>query len=464
MPSLRSFLLLAATALLSTSATSATALPHDHHDHEHTVNKRLPGTWYHPEDHPAYKLFRRDAAQTDGVVYAAVGTPEWSAGYPPAKPDPNALPKAWVDAYNAALSAGKIPKIPPSTLNGNPVYPQGFDPNGDVVCSATYKCRNNNDIWDAPDGVWGASFDDGPLDTSVPLYQFLKQNDVHATHFMIGVNILGYPEEFKMAFEDNQDDIAVHTWTHPYMTTKTDLEVVGELGWTMEIIHNSTGGRLPKYWRPPYGDSDNRVSAIAKEVFGLTTVIWNQDTEDWSIGQPGGTTRDKVDASLKQWITGPKSPGLIILEHELTNNTVGAFIQAFPLIQQNGWKFVSIAQLDGGSPYSNSPSSTGAVTPGQVAVLDGSDDSSSSNSSSSSAPAGSSTSSAPASSASSGTSSGSANGNKAAGNNGSQSSSSSSSAHPSSTGGASQGNSASTVLGSGALTCLSAFLAALILS
>lgn len=32
------------------------------------------------------------------------------------------------------------------------------------------------------------------------------------------------------------------------------------------MIHNSTGGRVPKYWRPPYGDSDTRVSAIAKEV------------------------------------------------------------------------------------------------------------------------------------------------------------------------------------------------------
>ena len=73
------------------------------------------------------------------------------------------------------------------------------------------------------------------------------------------------------------DDIAVHTWTHPYMTTLSNLELVGEFGWTMEIIHNSTGGRLPKYWRPPYGDSDNRVRAIAKEVFGLTTVIWNQE-------------------------------------------------------------------------------------------------------------------------------------------------------------------------------------------
>jgi len=61
------------------------------------------------------------------------------------------------------------------------------------------------------------------------------------------------------------------------MTTKTNEEVLAELGWTMQIIHNSTGGRVPKYWRPPYGDSDTRVRAIAKEVFGLTTVIWNQE-------------------------------------------------------------------------------------------------------------------------------------------------------------------------------------------
>jgi chitin deacetylase len=32
----------------------------------------------------------------------------------------------------------------------------------------------------------------------------------------------------------------------------------------MQIIHDSTGGRLPKYWRPTFGESDNRVRAIAK--------------------------------------------------------------------------------------------------------------------------------------------------------------------------------------------------------
>jgi peptidoglycan/xylan/chitin deacetylase (PgdA/CDA1 family) len=61
------------------------------------------------------------------------------------------------------------------------------------------------------------------------------------------------------------------------MTTLTNLEVVAELGWTMEIIHNSTGGRLPRFWRPPFGDSDVRVHAIAREVFGMTGILWNQE-------------------------------------------------------------------------------------------------------------------------------------------------------------------------------------------
>lgn len=61
------------------------------------------------------------------------------------------------------------------------------------------------------------------------------------------------------------------------MTTRSNLQIVAELGWSMELIHNSTGGRLPRYWRPPYGDTDTRVYAIAKEVFGLITILWNQE-------------------------------------------------------------------------------------------------------------------------------------------------------------------------------------------
>ncbi|KAI0743077.1 hypothetical protein C8Q80DRAFT_1055608, partial [Daedaleopsis nitida] len=348
-------------------SSPASARPHDGHDND-VLKAALPGMWYHADDHPVHNLFRRGG---DGTTYAAIGTTEWSAGFPgdgtmPA--DGKGYPQVWIDALNAAVKAGKIPDIPQSTIDndtGFTSYPKGFDPNGPVVCSATYQCRSNDssEIWDAPDGVFASSFDDGPLPTSFALYDFLKQNNVHGTHFMIGGNIRDNPDAFKTAFEDLQDDIAVHTWTHPYMTTLNNLQVLGEFGWTMQLIHNSTGGRVPKYWRPPFGDSDERVRSIAKEVFGLNTVLWNQDTEDWSIGEANGATRPQVDANLKKWISGAKSPGLIILEHELTNDTVGAFMQAFPLIAQNGWKFESVARIDGGAPYQNAADDTGDVTP-----------------------------------------------------------------------------------------------------
>ncbi|KAK7695815.1 hypothetical protein QCA50_000453 [Cerrena zonata] len=393
------FARLLALAVLFTSVYSATIAHKQHDDHDHApLNRRLPSTWYQADDHPVHQLFKRGPS-TDGAVYAQVGSSTWAAAYPRSTPDPTQLPQAWVDALNDAVSSGKIPSFGPSkATGGNPMYP-GADPSSDTICSTTYKCRKNPDnIYDAPDGLLGVSFDDGPLPTSDKLYDFLKANNQPATHFFIGVNILNNPNEFNRAFSELQNDIAVHTWTHPYMTTLDNLGVLGQLGWTMEIIHNSTGGRLPKYWRPPFGDSDNRVNAIASEVFGLTTVIWNQDTEDWSLTS-GGTTPQKVNASMTQWLTGPKSPGLIILEHELSDQSVQAFIDAYPVMKQNGWNTVSVGQIDGESAYVNSPSSTGNVTP--MGIVLSSHNGTDPDASSSQSPSGSSSAATPSSSGSS---------------------------------------------------------------
>ena len=57
---------------------------------------------------------------------------------------------------------------------------------------------------------------------------------------------------------------------------------------------------------------------------------------------------------MTQWLTGPKTPGLIILEHELTNQTVQAFIDAYPLMISSGWQVESTAQVNDTSVYLNS--------------------------------------------------------------------------------------------------------------
>jgi hypothetical protein len=93
----------------------------------------------------------------------------WSADFPESTPDSSQLPKAWVDALNAAVTAGKIPNLPSSTSShgSEPKY-SDLDPNGAEVCSSTYKCMQNSpNIWNAPDGYFASSFDDGPQPVSV---------------------------------------------------------------------------------------------------------------------------------------------------------------------------------------------------------------------------------------------------------------------------------------------------------
>ena len=215
----------------------------------------------------------------------------------------------------------------------------------------------------------GLSVDDGPVadpDASPRLYDFLKEQNQKISHFMIGANIRDNPQVFLRAFLELEDDIGVHTWSHPYMTTLTNEQVLAEIGWTLQIIHDSTGGRVPRYWRPPYGDADNRVRAIASEVFGLTSVIWNRDTADWSLAT-NGTTLEKIQDQFKEWLAGPRSPGLIVLEHEIEAADVTVFINALPLIRQyKEWTAVSCAQLfenqPNGSWYLNAQNNTSPVT------------------------------------------------------------------------------------------------------
>jgi hypothetical protein len=54
---------------------------------------------------------------------------------------------------------------------------------------------------------------------------------------------------------------------------------------------------------------------------------------------------------------------LIILEHELTNDSAQAFIDNHYLIPDNNWNAISAAEMDGlNKPYQNAEGTTGPVT------------------------------------------------------------------------------------------------------
>ncbi|GAA5860447.1 hypothetical protein JCM3774_000424 [Rhodotorula dairenensis] len=285
----------------------------------------------------------------------------------------------WIDTYNRVKAEGKIPGFAPAVNNdGVPSYPSGTNTGEDGICSWTVAhCNGDNDITDAPDGMYAIAFDDGPVPQSRRLLEFLKQNNQTSTHFMIGTAIVQNPDVFAQTLQ-NGGHIAVHTWSHPLMTTMTDMQILGELGWTAQAIYEQSGGLVPKYWRPPYGDADNRVRAIAEGVFGLTLVGWNRDSNDWCLNDGPGNcpsygpgTEGGLEAELTGWMVGGKSPGPMGLEHETGELTVGGFINTYPGLAEHGWDARCIPDLFGEPWYQNAarngtPTATMSIGAGNV--------------------------------------------------------------------------------------------------
>lgn len=167
------FLLLA----FSSSAYGVAISCHDN-DHDHVSQGTLPSTWYHEDDHPVHDLFRREVTRL--TSFPDVGSITWAGAYPSGTPDSNAMPQAWKDALNNAVHDGKIPNIAPTKQtapNTVPVYDPSVNPNNHNICAASHGCRNPGDIYDAPQGIIGISFDDGPLPvTPVPFMPHLTSD------------------------------------------------------------------------------------------------------------------------------------------------------------------------------------------------------------------------------------------------------------------------------------------------
>lgn len=279
---------------------------------------------------------------------------------PNVTPPQSSLPQEWIAALNSAVAAGKIPNIPATTLqaDGSNPYPGAYQQS---YCSWTAnKCNGPDDITDAPDGEWSVAFDDGPTAASTELYDFLQQNNQPGTHFMIGSQILAYQQVFQHAIATNQE-VALHTWSHHLLTTLDNFGIVAELGWNMQIIYDLSG-RVPVLYRPPQGDLDARVRAIAKELFNLTAVMWNDECNDWCIqpngqsacpGRQPGTTIASVEGAIQASMNKPKSPGVSLLEHELNSYQVGFFKNYYPQLAGKGWKPQAVSDHYGRNWYAN---------------------------------------------------------------------------------------------------------------
>ncbi|KAG1443619.1 hypothetical protein G6F56_010608 [Rhizopus delemar] len=195
----------------------------------------------------------------------------------------------------------------------------------------------NADIYACPEpDVWGLTFDDGPNCSHNAFYDYLSQNELKASMFYIGSNVLNWPYGALRGVRDGHH-IAGHTWSHQLMTTLSNEEVLAELYYTQKAIKFVTGV-TPKYWRPAQGDIDDRVRWIATQL-DLTAIIWNLDTDDWAAGSSPDVTVDTVNQNYENFIkmgsNGTFSQsGNIVLSHEINNMTMNFFLEHYAEIKK----------------------------------------------------------------------------------------------------------------------------------
>lgn len=65
---------------------------------------------------------------------------------------------------------------------------------------------------------------------------------------MVGGQVRKFPNETLRAFKDGHE-LAMHTWSHNYMTSLTNEQIVAELKWNELVIKEATGFS-PRFFRP----------------------------------------------------------------------------------------------------------------------------------------------------------------------------------------------------------------------
>ncbi|KAF9201262.1 hypothetical protein BGZ49_008475 [Haplosporangium sp. Z 27] len=281
--------------------------------------------------------------------YTFPGYPEENKIVTNAASDPNII------AVMKTIDWTHVPNATVTTSSSQSSYSQS-----DPYCWWTYNtCVAPKINYIPPDmylcpepGTWGLTYDDGPLFywpftpenekwAEPNLYDYLlNHNEQKANLMYIGSNILGAPDAAQRGLNDGHV-ICSHTWSHPSMTQLTNAEVVAEFYYSLRMIKQVLG-ITPRCWRPPYGDVDDRVRAIAWQM-GMVTVMWDLDTNDWNIPgdqSPGGTVSyASVNATVAGWMENREkgndtTTGHICLEHELSNSTIALAEYWLPTIQK----------------------------------------------------------------------------------------------------------------------------------
>ncbi|MER6825914.1 polysaccharide deacetylase family protein [Streptosporangium sp. NPDC000563] len=179
------------------------------------------------------------------------------------------------------------------------------------------------------------TFDDGPGKYADKLLDTFKKYKSKATFFLEGQYVKSRPAFAKRMVTEGHD-IGNHSYTHPHLREISEDKIREELTKTQDIVKKVTG-KYPTTIRPPYGEFDERVSAIATQM-NMPIILWNGGSRDWA------TKNEK--AIYDEVLKNAKRDGVILM-HDWVEQTVKVMPKLLTALQKQGYHVVAVSSLRG---------------------------------------------------------------------------------------------------------------------
>ena len=181
------------------------------------------------------------------------------------------------------------------------------------------------------------TFDDGPHPRiTKKILDILDSYGVTATFFVIGQNVVNYPEAMEL-IANSGCEIGNHTYSHKRFGGMSREQMKGEFEMCRKTLYDDFGVE-PTVMRPPEGFCSNELCLVSEEM-DYDVILWSIDTLDWAR-TPTSLIVDKVLKNVKG--------GDIILMHDYTSggcHTCEALGIIIPALIERGFEFVTVSEL-----------------------------------------------------------------------------------------------------------------------
>ena len=174
------------------------------------------------------------------------------------------------------------------------------------------------------------TFDDGPSEYTDKIIDLLNDYNCHATFFVVGNKVLSNKDSI-IKMVDNGNEIANHTYSHPWLTHLNVNNIVDEINQTNETILSVTGIK-PRLFRPSYG----AINKTVRNKINMDVVMWTNDSSDWKY-KNYKTIASRVIKKVKNYD--------IILMHDTYERSYKALKIIIPKLQNQGYIFVTVTDL-----------------------------------------------------------------------------------------------------------------------